>query len=202
MTTTNRIPSFAKQISLDEYNKQKKDYTEKALLELQSQMATLKPNHTKLPSDSEDDSESSETAGGINVIIKNYNDTKKMGATGLRKRRKPSTSNDADTGTGADGLSSSIYVQRELELQELQKLKNKIEKLKSLLDEEQRKNHFLKLELCNAQVDNSDLKNNLSARDNKIKHLETKQIGDWWKIIKLQVFIGLLVLLYIYAFLF
>jgi chromosome segregation ATPase len=154
-------------------------------------------------SDSDEyDSDDSRDTAGVNVIIKTYNDSAKSVEkdtnTGLRRRRKPATSNDE----GANGLSNSIYVQRELDIQELQNLKNQVKRLKSTLEEEERKNHFLKLELCNAQVDATDLKQVLSMRDNKIKNLENAQNADWWKIITLKMFIGLLVLLYIYIVLF
>ncbi len=200
-STTNR--NFAQQISLDDYNKQTKDYTEKALLELKSQMATFAPNHDTVLSDSEEyESDDSRDTAGVNVIIKTYKDSAKKEEkdtnTGLRRRRKPATSND----DGANALSNTIYLQRELELQEIQKLKSQIKKIKSILEEEERKNHFLKLELCNTQVDNSDLKTILVVRDNKIKNLETTQNADWWKIIKLKICIGLLVLLYIHALIF
>jgi hypothetical protein len=102
----------------------------------------------------------------------------------------------------ANSLSNTIYLQRELDLQEIQKLKNQKKQLQNALEEEERKNHFLKLELCNAQVDATDLKQVLSVRDNKIKNLENAQNADWWKIIKLKMFIGFLVILYIYMILF
>jgi hypothetical protein len=203
MATPIENRNFAQQISLDDYNKQKKKYTERALLELKSQMATFTPIHDTVRSDSDEyDSDDSRDTAGVNVIIKTYNDSAKSVEkdtnTGLRRRRKPATSNDE----GANGLSNSIYVQRELDIQELQNLKNQVKRLKSTLEEEERKNHFLKLELCNAQVDATDLKQVLSMRDNKIKNLENAQNADWWKIITLKMFIGLLVLLYIYIVLF
>jgi len=205
MATPIENRNFAQQISLDDYNKQKKEYTEKALLELKSQMAIFKPNikPNNPQSDSEDDScdsSSGEPTTGVNVIIKTYKESAKTEEkdTGLRRRRKPATSNDE----GANGLSNSIYVQRELDLQEIQKLKNQVKRLKSALEEEERKNHFLKLDLCNTQVDASDLKQVLSMRDNKIKHLENKQTHDWWLIIKLKLVLVLLVILFIYNLLF
>jgi len=204
MDTSSR--NFAKQISLDEYNKQKREYTEKALLELKSQMGEFKMpvrDTAKEDSynDSEDDSNSSDTAK-VNVIIKNYSESDKSGNTGLglRKRRVPSKSTSTSNDTRE--LSNTIYAQREVDLQEIQKLRNQIKQLKSALAEEERKNHFLKLDLCNAQVDNSDLKQILSARDNKIKQLETADTETWWKIMKLKIFIGFLVLLYINILLF
>ena len=204
MDTSSR--NFAKQISLDEYNKQKREYTEKALLELKSQMGEFKMpvrDTAKEDSydDSDDDSNSSDTAK-VNVIIKNYSESDKSGNTGLglRKRRVPSKSTSTSNDTRE--LSNTIYAQREVDLQEIQKLRNQIKQLKSALAEEERKNHFLKLDLCNAQVDNSDLKQILSARDNKIKQLETADTETWWKIMKLKIFIGFLVLLYINILLF
>jgi hypothetical protein len=196
METSTANRNFVKQMSLDEYNKQTKEYTKKALLELKSQMATYKSNQdTTVKSDSYDDeSEDSADTADVNVIIKTYKDSN----TGLKRRRKHTPSTDKD----ACALSNTIYLQRELDLQEIQKLKTQLKKINSILEEEQRKNHFLKLELCNAQVDNSDLKNALVIRDNKIKNLENTQNANWWQIVKIKLFLGLLVVLYIYIILF
>ena len=204
MDTSNQNSSsrnFAKQISLDEYNKQKREYTEKALLELKSQMGEFKkPERSEVQEDSYDDSEDDSNfsdSARVNVIIKNYSEPDKSGNTGLglRKRRVPSKS--TNTSNDKRELSNTIYAQRELDLQEIQKLRNQIKQLKSALAEEERNNHFLKLDLCNVQVDNSDLKKVLSARDNKIKQLESEDSNKWWNIMKLKLFIGFLVLLYI-----
>jgi len=205
-STANR--NFAHQISLDEYNKQKKDYTEKALLELKSQMAKFKPIHdTTMQCDSEEDeSDDSSDTAGVNVIINTYKNSAKTDAkdtnTGLRRRRNPAVSNDEGASANANGLSNTIYLQRELELQEIQKLKTQIKKIKSILEEEERKNHFLKLELCNAQVDNSELKKTLVVRDNKIKNLENVQNDVWWQIVKMKLYLGILTVLYVYMILF
>lgn len=204
MDTSSR--NFTKQITLDEYNKQKREYTEKALLELKSQMDEFKmPARNRSQDDSYDDSEedsnSSDTAR-INVIIKNYSEPDKSGNTGigLRKRRMPSKLTSASNDT--QELSNTIYVQRELDLQEIQKLRNQIKQLKSALAKEESKNHFLKCDLCNAQVDNSNLHQEIKVCETKIIQLEKTQNKTWWLIIKLKIFIGFLVMLYIYTFLF
>jgi len=222
METSTSPRNFAQQISLDEYNIQKKEYTEKALLELKSQMATFKrkSENENAESDSENDSDdcsSGEQSAGINVIIKTYTDSTKSGDKdtnnnnnnnnkGLRKRRVPSKSIGEGEGIGAsaaaNSLSNTIYLQRELDLQEIQKLKNQKKQLQNALEEEERKNHFLKLDLCNAQVDNSVLRKDLNARNNRIKYLENMHHENWWQIVKLKIFIGILVILFIYTFLF
>lgn len=211
MPTINR--NFAKQISLDEYNKQKKEYTEKALQELKSQMADFKPS-TNVFDNTQDNSEdyssdysSSEKSADVNVIIKTYKDSAKSenndtkSCIGVRKRRVVSKSSDNGNGN-INELSNAIYAQRELDLKELQRQRNKIKQLKSALVEEERKNHFLKLELCNTQVDNSDLKQIVKVRDTKIIQLENLQNKTWWQIMKLKMLLGFLVILYIYTFLF
>lgn len=202
--------NFAKQISLEEYNKQKKDYTEKALLELKAQIAEFKlpaqvNDNTGDDVDNDSDNDSGDNSGDnagetakVNVIIKNYKDSSNSGDTGLRKRRIPSKSKD----NNANELYNTIYAQRELDLQEIKKLTNQIKQLKNALAEEERKNHFLKLDLCNSQVDNSDLKQAMNLRDNSIIQLKDKESEYYWQIIKLKMFIGLLVMLYIYAFIF
>ena len=215
METSTSDHIFAQQISLEEYNIQKNDYTEKALLELKSQMATFvrKPNNDITQSESANESEndsgdsnSGKQSTGVNVIIKTYKDSAKFGEKdtnrdkGLRKRRTPSKS--TDEGAAGNSLSNTIYVQRELDLQSIQKLKHQIKQLQNALDEEERKNHFLKLDLCNAQVNISSLRKDVNTRNNRIKYLETLHHENWWHVIKLKIFIGLLVILYIYTFLF
>jgi len=216
MEASTSTRNFAQQIPLDEYNNQIKKYTEKALLELKSQMATFIPksnhnNNTQSESDNDSaDCSSGEQSAEVNVIVKTYKDSLKTGEKdtniGLRKRvvsSKSKSNSKAHTTVndeGATSLSNTIYAQRELELQEIQKLKSQIKKLKSLLDEEERKNHFLKLDLCNAQVDNADLHKALSVRDDNIKKLENKNYDTCWQIFKLRMFIGFIVILYIYLF--
>ena len=203
----NNTNNFSKKISLEEYNKQKKEYTEKALLELKSQMATYKPkqddrvkSHYESDEDSNDYSSSEISPVGVNVIIKTYQDaatakSDSYNTTGLRRRKPASKNRTSDDDTSI--LSNTIYAQRELDLQELQKLKSQIKRLASALAEEERKNHFLKLDLCNAQVDVSDLKQALQTRESKIKQLETKDTETWWQIIKLKIFIGFMLIIYV-----
>jgi len=215
---TSSSTNFVSKISLEEYNKQKKEYTEKALLELKSQMATYKPKqnisnasryeYEEEPEDDDiDDCSSNESSpASVNVIIKTYQDAataKSDGnsATGLR-RRKPTAKSPKSNEENASALSNTIYVQRVLDLQEIQKLKSQLKRLTSALEEEERKNHFLKLDLCNAQVDVSDLKQALETRDSKIKQLETKDNENWWQLIKLKMLIVLLLIIYVYMIVF
>jgi hypothetical protein len=200
-------PYFAQKISLEEYNQQKRDYTEKALLELKSQMAYQKPSHythqedRHMADEDEDESSSSNSSGdgaNVNVIIQTYKE--KDTSTGLRKRRvqpTKSTSQNQDP-----NLPNVFQIQRELDLQEIQRLKNQITKMQSLLDEEERKNYYLKLDLCNEQVDNSNMKNSVEKRDARIKYLEEQQTRDWWIIIKLKLVLVLLVILFVSSWLF
>jgi DNA repair exonuclease SbcCD ATPase subunit len=222
--------NFAKKISLEEYNKQKKEYTEKALLELKSQMATYKHNsrqddniNDQYQSEENEDEYEHEyeeyiddnTPGeaspvGVNVIIKTYQDaanakSDSSSTSGLR-RRKAAAAAAATKHKTSDvdsvSLSNTIYAQREIDLQELQKLKSKVKRLASALEEEERKTHFLKLDLCNAQVDVSDLKQALQTRDAKIHQLETKETATWWQIIKLKMFIAFMLIIYIHMIVF
>jgi len=211
MQSTSPIAStsnFAQKISLEEYNQQKRDYTEKALLELKSQMAQQN-THGKYKTKQEDlhqeycdmtdeDEFSSGDSANVNVIIQTYKE--KDTSTGLRKRRVQSTK--SATQNQEHNLPNAYQIQRELDIQELQKLKNQITKMQLLLDEEERKNYYLKLDLCNEQVDNSNMKNSLEKKDARIKQLESKQTHDWWLIIKLKLVLVLLVILFIYNLLF
>ena len=211
MQSTSPIAStsnFAQKISLEEYNQQKRDYTEKALLELKSQMAQQN-THGKYKTKQEDlhqeycdmtdeDEFSSGDNANVNVIIQTYKE--KDTSTGLRKRRVQSTK--SATQNQEHNLPNAYQIQRELDIQELQRLKNQITKMQLLLDEEERKNYYLKLDLCNEQVDNSNMKNSLEKKDARIKQLESKQTHDWWLIIKLKLVLVLLVILFIYNLLF
>ena len=194
--------TFAQQISVDEYYKQKKEYTEKALAELKLQMAEAELNKKKagskinqnknqndfentIDNDNDDDdndndvfSDCSSSSGekvnnGVNVIINSF-------------KEKTNTSNEDKTGKGRrvagskskieeNSLSSTIYVQRELDLQEMQNLKRKIIKLKETLVDVEKKNHFLKLDYCNALVDNTNLSKKIVECDSKIQQYETKK---------------------------
>lgn len=204
MDTSSR--NFAKQITLDEYNKQKREYTEKALLELKSQMEEFKmPGSHTAEDDSNDNSEedfdSSDTAK-VNVIIKNYSESDKSVNTGIGLRKRRMATKLSSTSNDTQELSNTIYVQRELDLQEIQKLRNQIKQLKSALAKEESKNHFLKCDLCNAQVDNSNLQKEIKVCETKIIQLENTQNKTWWIIIKLKIYIVFLVMLYIYTLLF
>lgn len=212
MQSTSPIAStsnFAQKISLEEYNQQKRDYTEKALLELKSQMVYQQNTHGKYKTKQEDlhqeycdmtdeDEFSSGDSANVNVIIQTYKE--KNTSTGLRKRRVQSTKSAIQN--QEHNLPNAYQIQRELDIQELQKLKNQITKMQLLLDEEERKNYYLKLDLCNEQVDNSNMKNSLEKKDARIKQLENKQTHDWWLIIKLKLVLVLLVILFIYNLLF
>lgn len=242
METLTTKRNFAQQISIEEYNNQKNEYTEKALLELKSQMATFKPKskhirnnnllynsdhdntenvsasanenisasanenisesaNENISENESDDASSSEQSASVNVIIKNYNDKAKSGVDDINTcvRRRRTHSKLKEDVAVANDLSNTIYVQRELDLQEIQKIKRQIKKLARNLEEEESKNHFLKLDLCNAQVDNSDLNKALHLRDNKIKQLENRHNDDWWQLITLKIFIIFLVILNIYT---
>jgi hypothetical protein len=148
---------------------------------------------------------SNEASNGINVIIKNYTDSaksnnKSMFNNGLRRRKVPSLKSVEEE--EKQDLTNSIYVQRELDLQEMQKLKNKIKLLQKTIIEEEHKNHFLKLDLCNAQVDNTELKKVLCIRETRIKYLEEQEKSYMWLVNNLKLLICILVILFICKFLF
>ena len=79
------------------------------------------------------------------------------------------SNDEGATGLTNASLTNAIYLQREFDIQEIQKLKNQIKKLKNTLDDVELKNHFLKLDLCNAKIDNSELKKAIAVRDVMIK---------------------------------
>ena len=207
-------------ITIEEYEKNKKEYTQKALRELQSQMKTIDYNSSRSSSNNSnfndnhdtqnndvfnDDNDyledeivdSSDDLPNVNVIINQHPKTNKNPAqqfinTGLRKRKPVKRLNDNES------LAQTLFLQKEQETHELNKFKNLSHRLENDLEEEERKNHFLKLDLNNANVDNINLTRQNEGLIKENTKLKEQVYKDWMTIILLKIIIALLVLVYIY----
>lgn len=199
-------PQYAEKITIEEYNRQKDEYTLNALKELQQQMMQTKQqtnqqinqqpkkqtkskilNKTELDnSDNNSDSDANSvieytddeirdieynddeirnmlnipTQTNVNLIIKHVSDREKS-KTDVDKSSTRKTSKKLpvhERNNSSSTMTDAIYAQHELDIKTIQSLKDLIAKLNKDLDCESSKNHYLKLDLNNAQCDNNDLK--------------------------------------------
>lgn len=185
---------YAEKITLEEYNRQKEEYTQNALKELQQQMKqTTHQPKSKMFKFNDDDDENSvieysdediaedvdseaDIANGIDKdgIDKNCNAREKQTNVNLiikhvtaREKRKNISSSDKQSIRKTNNSNSLEVVQlreqHEVDTKKIQSLKDLIVKINEDLDCESRKNHYLKLDLNNAQCDNDVLKKNISV---------------------------------------
>jgi hypothetical protein len=202
---------FGPLISVEEYEKQKKEYTEKALKDLQIQMKYIKPKKTFISEELDDFPEGEDdyinnssdeledlSASNVNLIINNYRDFKdskdSKDSNGKIQKKKQAIAKLQDS-----NITSTIYAQRELDLQEIAKLKTIIKKLDSTLYEENKKNHFLKLDLNNAQVDCNKLQEDILLYRDENAKLKKENCNNWILIIGLKLLLVIFVLQFLYS---
>lgn len=215
---------FAERISLEEYEKQKTEHTQNALKQLQQQMKTYQPNKIKISSikknnindeneisddteecvneyvesiDSEDNDFSDETSikkiNNINLIIKHISNEKTNRP--IKKKMPGNNLKDKEQRQENDNkMNEVIYAQHEVDTQTIIQLKQIIRKLKTTLNNESTKNHYLKLDLNNCLID----KDALTTENN---YLKTLNISHSNKIKNNQLLILLLILCFILYFL-
>ena len=190
---------MAEKITMEEYNRQKDEYTNQALKELQTQMKNQKPiTHKVLVNDNDDNNELSDDGNNsvilhnsdsdddyydnneTNLIIKHIiNNSMKddLKTNGKLRHRRMKSNPDNETKASAS-INEVIYAQRELDIKTIHSLKEIINNLKRDIEDESRKNHFLKLDLNNSHCDNMDLKNqNIVLNEENYKH--NKQIVEY-----------------------
>jgi len=99
-------------------------------------------------------------------------------------------------------INDIIYAQRELDMKTIQSLKEIINNLKREIDDESRKNHFLKLDLNNSHCDNMELKNQIlvlkeetNKQNKQIVEYKNKMYQDTIYIMVMKIIIGLLIFL-------
>lgn len=196
---------FVPRITIEEYENQKREYTQAALRELQAQMKTIEPRESRSASDYtdsltnsivdsvEDNSSDNDVFNDtskeyktpkVNVIINNI---KKNEETGLRKRKNINKDTE-------DTLLSSVIAQREIESLELAKFKNLARQLENALDKEESRNHYLKLDLNNALVDNTNLTIKVDALTKENTKLKDQDFKNKMTIIILKILLFLFVL--------
>jgi hypothetical protein len=200
---------MAEKITMEEYNRQKDEYTNQALKELQTQMQNQKPITRKILVNNKDDNNELSDDGNNSVILHNSDsdndsdndsndddnyetnliikhiinngarDDSKTNSK-LRNRRMKSIP-DNETKASAS-INDIIYAQRELDMKTIQSLKEIINNLKREIDDESRKNHFLKLDLNNSHCDNMELKNQilvLKEETNKQNNMQNKRLLEY-----------------------
>ncbi len=199
---------LSRYMTIEEYEKQKKEYTHKALSELQEQMK-LQPRKTEnsLKDIEEEDENSSVdeddvSSGNINVIINPIRDNKKeiqQPPTTIRRRRPFASNQPISASSDKNDFMQAVYAQREIEIQELNKQKNKIHVLKNLLRDEENKNHFLKLDLNNANIEINLLMEKITklTKDNELMN-KTHQ-NDMKIILIFKIFTIIFILLTIFS---
>lgn len=179
---------YAEKITLEEYNIQKNEYTQNALKELQKQMKqTTHQPKSKMFKFNDDDDENSvieysdedisedvdsegdiakgidkngnarEKQTNVNLIIKHVSTKEKSSIRKNNKKTKEDSQSHKRTSSNTT-LTDAIYAQHEIDIKTIQSLKNLIKKLNNDIENESGKNHYLKLDLNNAQCDNNDLK--------------------------------------------
>ena len=192
--------TYAKQITVEEYNRQKDENTQKALKELNEQMKTFKKTNkntdtnTKislsLPNSYNDEDEdekgsdsdytenidNSTVTPSVNFIIKQYASEQTPPQQQLLKKRKITNSNSNGSSNG-NTMTDAIYAQHELDMETITNLKLKNNSLKNENNDLDTKKHFLTLELSNAQCDITDFKKQISyLKDENIKLKQFIQI--------------------------
>lgn len=159
------------------------------------------------------------TNKGVNVIINTSTAAEapnaranarpvSSGNDGIRRRKTATPTGNANangnaTVNGRDAKSLEfaeiIYAKRESDLLDINRLKQRVRRLESHLEEEERKNHFLKLDLNNATIDNSNLQKKVVKYEAQIKQQE-ENITKYNNFIILQKIIIVLFILHYICF--
>lgn len=163
--------TIAQQISIDEYEKQKNEYTQNALKELRDQMRSIENNFENpkkkiqkivVDSDNSDnDNYNNESDGNINIVIQR--DHSKSNKLRNRKNNTNKSNNEID---------SQLFEKYDQSHKIIQGLKDVNKELEEEITSLDKRLHFMKLELNNVTVDISDLQrkhNCLIIENNKLK---------------------------------
>lgn len=200
---------YAEKITLEEYNRQKDEYTQNALKELQQQMHQIPDkkkfkilNKTNLlnsnnndvnsvidysddylidysdnDTNEENEDKHYERQTNVNLIIQNASAKEKSKSSTNKLDSKKNSKQTHDRNVSNASIINTIYAQHELDVKTIQSLKDLINKLKNEIEEESRKNYYLRLDLNNSQCDNSDLKKENTFLKNDNEH-KIKQITE------------------------
>ena len=211
--------NYTNKISIEEYTKQKDDFTQKALKELTEQMKTFTKPKERKEKDNDDNNDNnndddgndgSESDYDTNLDTTNKCNSKKTHPSinlivqhveNKQKKRKLMTTKFQDNTTIT--MSDSIYAQHEVDMQTIQLLKDKINDLKIENADLDSKKHYLTLDLNNAQCDINNLNKQVSyLKDQLIIHKQfikqmKKYDDDFGKMLKLFA-IGMTILILYY----
>lgn len=144
--------SFATQISVEEYAKQSKNYTQKALEDLQKQM-NKKPINKPINKQTEEFIEcESDDSDSDNSDSSNWNSNL------LIKSAINNTNNKSQKTPSNNDLYRQMLGQRELEVQKNIKLERQISKLNAEIQSSDLKMHYLKLDLNNSNIERDEAK--------------------------------------------
>ena len=143
---------FATQISVEEYAKQSKNYTQKALEDLQKQM-NKKPINKPINKQTEEFIEcESDDSDSDNSDSSNWNSNL------LIKSAINNTNNKSQKTPSNNDLYRQMLGQRELEVQKNIKLERQISKLNAEIQSSDLKMHYLKLDLNNSNIERDEAK--------------------------------------------
>jgi chromosome segregation ATPase len=167
--------TVAQQISVEEYDKQKSEYTQNALKELREQMRNIENNYENpkkkiqkiIPeSDNESDNNINES-DNINILIQSD-----LSKNNKLRHRKNNTSKTNE-------IDSQLFEKYDQSHKIIQGLKDVNNELESEIISLDNRLHFMKLELANITVDIGDLQkkhNYLIIENNKLKQdLDTEK---------------------------
>jgi len=191
-------PIYSNKISLEEYNKQKDDFTQKALKELSEQMKTFKkPKENKeenkvksksafniintnkkinsdiikVDDDNNNDDDNDDSESDYDTNLDNTKPSKSsinLIVQHVENKQKKRKVSHTQSKTQDTSMSDSIYAQHEVDMQTIQLLKDKINELKIENADLDSKKHYLTLDLNNAQCDVNDLKKQVSYLKDKL----------------------------------
>jgi len=191
-------PIYSNKISLEEYNKQKDYFTQKALKELSEQMKTFeKPKENKeenkvksksafniintnkkinsdiikVDDDNNNDDDNDDSESDYDTNLDNKKPSKSsinLIVQHVENKQKKRKVSHTQSKTQDTSMSDSIYAQHEVDMQTIQLLKDKINELKIENADLDSKKHYLTLDLNNAQCDVNDLKKQVSYLKDKL----------------------------------
>ena len=190
--TTSLQDNYTNKISLEDYTKQKDEFTQKALKELSEQMKTFeKPKQTKVETklinnskiintniinndedanddnnnDDNDDNNGSESDYDTKLDNTNKHNSKpsiNLIVQHVENKQKKRKVSHTQSKTLDTSMTDSIYAQHEVDMQTIQLLKDKMNVLKIENADLDSKKHYLTLDLNNAQCEVTDLKKQVS----------------------------------------
>lgn len=208
MAQSEKSKQYVPRITIEDYEKQKREYTRQALLELNQHIQKqdihkqVHNSHSdngneleyeeKYVSNSDYDDDNDDVDKGFKVVINAGCESSGVKDNAGIRRRKP-------RGGDNTNLAEVMYSQSQKDLLEIKKLQQHIRRLESTLEEEERKNHFLKLDLNNSNIDSANLQDKVTLQKAQISKLENMNYHDYYVIILQKIIICILVIQYVFS---